>query len=163
MKIFPKSAYGNILFILPLAAFLLLSFIVLPATATPPNTVSLTYGQETSDLDVTITHPVMSMQGHYIKEVKLTVNGNVVRDSQYTSQTADTFTYTYPLALTPGDLVEATVICALSGSGTGTFIMPGPTATMQAGLPAATTARATVLAITALAGIGFALMVRRWD
>jgi hypothetical protein len=159
MKIFPESACGNLLFILPLAVFLLLSFLVLPATATPPGTVSLTYGQKTSDLDVTITHPVMGMQGHYINEVKLTVNGNVVNDSTYTSQPADTFTYTYPLALKPGDMVEATAICSLSGSGTGMFIMPGPTATMKAGLPAA----ATAPAFTALAGIGIVLAIRSRD
>jgi hypothetical protein len=157
MKIFPESASRNLIFILPLAALLMFSLIVLPAAATPPGTVSLTYGQKTSVLEVTITHPVMGMKGHYIKEVKLTVNGNVVNGSAYTSQPVDTFTCTYPLALKPGDMVEATAICSLSGSGTGTFIMPGPTATMQASLPAA------VSAITALAGIGIVLTIRRRD
>jgi hypothetical protein len=139
-----------------------LSLIVLPAAATPPSSVVLAYSQKTSDLDVTITHPVMGMKEHYIKEVILTVNGNVVSDSAYTSQPDDTFTYTYPLALKPGDSVEATAICSLSGSGTGTFILPGPTATMQAGLPAEAPARATVPPITALAGIGIILAIRRW-
>ena len=160
MKIFSESVTCHSLVILPLAALLVLSLMVLPAAATPPRTVSLSYGQNTSDLSVTIAHPVMGMKGHYISEVKLTVNKNVVNDSTYTSQPADTFTYTYPLALKPGDVVEATVICSLSGSGTGTFIMPGPTATMQAGLPAASTPNASIPAVIALAGTGIVLAIR---
>jgi hypothetical protein len=163
MILFPASAPGNPRFILPLAALLVLSLIVLPVAATPPSSVSLTFGQNTSDLSVTIVHPIMGMNGHYIKEVKLTVNGNVVNDSLYTSQPADTFTYTYPLALKPGDTVEATAICSLSGSGSGTFIMPGPTATAPGGpdQPAAPTQKSPAAPITLVAGIWIVFAIRQ--
>jgi hypothetical protein len=163
MNFFPESAPGNPLFILPLAALLVLSLLVLPAAATPPGSVSLAFGQNTSDLSVTIAHPVMGMNGHYIQEVKLTVNGNGVNDSMYTSQPADTFTYTYPLALKPGDKVEATAICSLSGSGSGTFIMPGLTATAPGGpgQPAVPTQKSSAALITLVAGIGIVLVIRQ--
>jgi hypothetical protein len=163
MIFFPAHAPGNPRFILLLAALLVLSLIVLPAAATPPGSVSLTYGQYTSDMSVTIVHPVMGMNGHYIKEVKLTVNGNVVNDSLYTSQPADTFTYTYPLSLKPGDTVEATAICSLSGSGSGTFIMPGLTATAPGGQgqPAVPTQKSSAALITLVAGIGIVVAIRQ--
>ena len=152
-----RAAYSR----LPVALLLLLLLVAVPVAATPPSAMSLSYDQSSSELSVTITHPVMNIPGHYIKYVNLTVNGNVDNDSLYTSQPADTFTYMYPLVLRPGDLVEATATCSLSGSGTATFIMPGSTATAPAGQPASPTPKESLPVITTLAGIVAVFAIRR--
>ena len=147
-----------------LAAVLLICIIPVPAAATPPSSVVLSYDQGSSVLSATITHPILNIPNHYIKEVKLTVNGNVVNDSFYTGQAADIVTYPYPLALRPGDVVEATAVCSIAGSGTGKFIMPGPTATAPAGpgQPAtAPTQKASAPVLAAVAGTGVLFAVRR--
>ena len=163
MKPFPRfrSCYRTPALLL--AAVLLLALIPAPGTATSPSSVSLSYGQVSSDLSVTIDHPVLNIKNHYIREVQLTVNGKVVNDSTYTSQPSDTFTYTYPLALSPGNVVVATATCSLSGSGTGTFIMPGPTADARdrSDKPAAPTQKASTAIITLVAGPGIILAIRR--
>jgi len=144
-------------FLLPAAAVLAcLLLVALPASANPPKSVEISYDQLTSDLSVTIDHPAGGISGHYIKEVSLTVNGNMVSDSFYTSQPADVFTYTYPLSLKPGDVVVATATCSITGTGSRTFIMPGPTVTA-----AETEEKAPVPAAIPLAALAAALAFRR--
>ena len=125
------------------------------AWANPPTAMAISYDQGTSDLSVSITHPAGGISGHYIKEVTLTVNGNVVNDSIYTSQPADEFTYTYPLLLKPGDVVVATATCSIAGTGSRTFIMPGPTATEPV------TEKASVPVVLSLAALAAVLALRR--
>jgi len=159
------SCHTGIAPALMLSAVLFICLIPVPAAATPPSSVVLSYDQLSSVLSVTITHPILGIQNHYIKEVKLTVNNNVVNDSIYTGQTSDIVTNTYLLALRPGDVVEATAVCSIGGSGTGKFIMPGPTATVPAGSvqPAETSMqKASVSMITIAASIGILLVIRKW-
>lgn len=149
---------------LVLSAVLLACCIPVPAAATPPTAVVLSYDQSSSVLSVAITHPILNIPNHYIREVKLAVNDRIVNDSAYTGQVSDTVTYTYPLALRPGDVVEATAVCSLAGSGTGQFLMPGPTAAAPAGpdQPAAVpTQKASAPVLAAVAGIGVLLMIRK--
>ena len=121
------------------AAFLLVIVLAAPASATPPSAMSLSYDPAGSVLSVSITHPSLNIPHHYIREVTITVNGAIANDSFYTSQPGGEFTYTYPLALRPGDVVETTAACSLSGSATRSFTVPGPAAVAPAG-PAGTTA-----------------------
>ncbi|MFA4876724.1 MAG: hypothetical protein WC586_04880 [Methanoregula sp.] len=109
-----------------LAALLVFGcLIILPASANPPSAVILTYNETSSDLSVTITHPVADPQTHYIRKVVITVNGNTVTDASYTSQPSpDTFTRTYPLRVKPGDAVKVTANCSLAGSGSGELTIP---------------------------------------
>ncbi len=161
---FSHAYHAGIAPALLLSAVLLICIIPVPAAATPPSSVVLSYDQASSVLSVTITHPILNIPEHYIKEVKLTVNGNAVNDSSYTGQASDIVTYTYPLALRPGDLVEATAVCSIAGSGTGKFILPGPAANAPAGPDqpaAAPTQKASAPAITAVAGLGIILTIRR--
>ena len=96
-----------------LTGFLIIS----PASAHPPSDMVLSYNGITKDLQVTITHQVPNPQEHYIREVAVTINGKAVNTSTYTSQPApDTFTYTYPVAVSPGDDIEVVARCSLAGS-----------------------------------------------
>lgn len=115
-------------------AFLVISVcagvVVFPAAAHAPSDMSISSNELSKMLNVTITHQVPNPQAHYVKEVRVTLNGNVVSDSPYTSQPApDTFTYTYPLLPAPGDTIEVTASCNIAGSISRTMYIPGPTAT----------------------------------
>ena len=117
-----------ILDFLVIAAFV--GLVVHPAAAHAPSDMSLSYNELSKELVVTITHQVPNPQAHYVREVRVTINGTVVNDSQYTSQPAsDTFTYTYPVLPTPGDTIEVTASCSIAGSISRQMYMPGPTAT----------------------------------
>ncbi len=112
--------------------------IVLPAAAHAPSDMSISYYELSKMLNVTITHQVPNPQAHYVKEVRVTINGNTVHDVYYTSQPSpDTFTYTYPLLPDPGNTIEVTATCSIAGSISRTMYMPGPTATFpgQTGTP----------------------------
>nr|WP_320160082.1 hypothetical protein [uncultured Methanoregula sp.] len=92
-------------------------FFIIPAGATPPSDVILSYNELSSELSVTITHPVVDPTTHYIREVVITDNGKTITDASYTSQpTKDTFTRTYPIQAKPGDDIEVTAACNLAGS-----------------------------------------------
>jgi len=125
-----------------IVAFLVIAvcawIIVLPAAAHAPSDMSISYNELSKVLNVTITHQVPSPQAHYVKEVRVTINGNTVHDEYYTSQPSpDTFTYTYPLLPEPGNTIEVTAYCNIAGSISRTMYMPGPTATApgQTGTP----------------------------
>jgi len=67
---------------------------------------------------------------HYVREVRVTINGKMVNHAQYTSQPVpDTFTYTYPVLPMPGNTIEVTASCSIGGSISRHMYMPGPTAT----------------------------------
>jgi hypothetical protein len=124
------------------AILVLAALLVIPAAATPPTAVDLSYNDVAGQLNVTITHPVPNPDVHYIKNVMVKVNDDVVINRDYTSQpTTDTFTYTYAIPLQAGDTVRATATCVLTGSLTGTLTIPAPvhvTASPTATMPVPT-------------------------
>jgi hypothetical protein len=127
---------NNILAFLVIAVFVWI--VVHPAAAHAPSDMSISYNELSKELNVTIKHQVPNPQAHYVKEVRVTINGNVVHDSQYTSQPSpDTFTYTYPVLPAPGDAIEVTASCSITGSISRTMYIPGSTATApgQPGTP----------------------------
>ena len=79
---------------------------------------------------MTVTHVVDDPAMHFVRKAEIRKNGETVISETYTGQPSkDTFTYRYPLILSPGDEIVATVECSIGGSATARFIMPGPTAT----------------------------------
>lgn len=119
---------NHILVFLVIAA--LTGIVVIPAAAHAPSDMSISYNERSGELNVTITHQVPDPGVHYVREVLVTINGNVVHDRQYTSQPAPgAFTYTYPLLPRPGELIEVTASCNIAGSISRQMFMPGPTAT----------------------------------
>jgi hypothetical protein len=138
------------------ATILALAFLLVnPVAATPPTAVDLAYSDVTGQLNVTITHPVPNPDAHYIKNVMVKVNDDVVINRDYTSQpTRDTFTYTYALPLKPGDTVRVTATCVLFGSLTETLVIPEPVSATasQAAAPAATPTPKAAEGLLPLAG-----------
>ncbi|MCK7504898.1 MAG: hypothetical protein MZV70_12965 [Desulfobacterales bacterium] len=59
-------------------------------------------------LVVKITHTSNNPDRHFVKEVVVKKNGQVVQRGEYTKQAGDTFTYTYKMAATGADTIEVT-------------------------------------------------------
>jgi hypothetical protein len=99
------------------------------AAAHPPGRMELAYSEQTGEVVITVTHVVDDPALHYIKKVDVRKNGETVISETYAGQPSkDTFTYRYPLILSPGDEIVATAECSIGGSATARFIMPGPKA-----------------------------------
>lgn len=127
MKSCRKHPAGLSVPVLLVSAVILLVILPLPAAATPPSSVTPSYNERTSALDLTIDHPVYGNPSHFIRHITVMVNGHVVDETEYTGQPSGVFTVTSTRVLRPGDIVEVTAECSLSGTGSGKFIMPGPT------------------------------------
>lgn len=159
MLLFRKIPSGEYV----LAAAILFLLLTAPVAAHPPVSVTPVYDQNTSLLGVTIVHPVQGNSRHYITAVSISVNGRVVNKTEYTSQPSDTFTYTYPLELRPGNSVAVMASCSQFGERSATFIMPGET---QAVSPAGTvpvqvlTQQSPVSLFTLAAGAAVAVIMR---
>ena len=161
----PCSEYraGPSVLVLLVSAVIIIAFLPVPAAATPPSSVTPSYNERTSALDVTIDHTVYGNPSHFIRHITVRVNGHVVDETEYTSQQSGIFTVTSTRALRPGDTVEVTAECSLSGTGSGKFIMPGPTATAETRgtVPAAAPTRKSPLPVLlTFAGTAGALAVR---
>ena len=89
-----------------------------PSEANPPKKVTAEYHVETRTLSVTVEHPALIFWLHHIKSVEIRLNGKLVQTVEYETQPGDTFTYTYTVAASPGDVIEATAYCNLYGSKT---------------------------------------------
>lgn len=106
----------------------LLSF-PLPASATSPSDVQLSYLEQEDTLQVTITHNSYLPGSHYIKRVEIQKNSEKPMVQEYTGQPDKaTFTYRYKLSLKEGDRVEVKAICNLYGSRSASLVITGPAA-----------------------------------
>jgi len=54
--------------------------------AHPPKSVTVTYNE--GKLKIVVVHKVKDPTSHYIKTIKISVDGNVVKELKYTSQTS---------------------------------------------------------------------------
>lgn len=137
--------------------------IVVPAAATPPSAMSISFDSTTHNLTVTITHATLDPTTHYIKDVKVNINGQTVNDYRYTSQpTPDTFTYVYTLMPKRGDTIEVTATCSLAGSATRELTIPEGstgTATGQAALPPVT--QKAAVGLLPIAGLLVIVLARK--
>jgi hypothetical protein len=85
-------------------------------SAHPPSDLNLTYNQTTGNLSTTFSHQVKDSQTHFLKDVKIDLNGNETVMA-YTSQpTADIFTYEYPVNASPKSVINVTGDCIIGGS-----------------------------------------------
>lgn len=89
--------------------------------ADAPKDVTMQYDSGSQTLSVTIAHKSSFPSFHHIKTVEIKKNNAVVNTSSYDTQPAEVpFTYTYKVVAAPGDKLEATATCSLSGSKTAT-------------------------------------------
>ena len=109
---------------------ILLFVMIGTAAAHSPSRLQLAYSEQTGEVVMTVTHVVDDPATHFVRKAEIRKNGETVISETYTGQPSkDTFTYRYPLILSPGDEIVATAECSIGGSATARFIMPGPTAT----------------------------------
>jgi len=104
----------------PIILFLMAS-IAIPYTvcANAPSGMTVSFNLETQDLRVTITHPVNDQTTHYIYEVKIEKNGVLYNTSLYDNQPdLNSFSYTYLVNATTGDIIDVTASCIQGGSKT---------------------------------------------
>lgn len=105
-------------------AFIIIWFLIVSATscsvsAHTPSAMTLSYNLETHDLRVTITHQVTDPTTHYIAKVDIKKNGAIYNTSLYSEQPdSNSFTYTYKVNATLGDVIEVTISCNQGGSKT---------------------------------------------
>jgi desulfoferrodoxin (superoxide reductase-like protein) len=109
-----KTAAARILVILVSALFVL----SLPCTglAHSPDRMEVAYDYKAQTLSVQITHPSNNPDRHYVKEVIVKKNGQVVSRGEYNKQAGDTFAYTFQVAATGADTFEITAVCNIRGS-----------------------------------------------
>lgn len=109
-----KTSAVRVLLIVVSALFVL----SLPCTAPAhsPDRMELAYDAKTQTLSVKITHPSNNPDRHYVKEVVVKKNGQVVARGEYNKQPGDTFVYTFRVAATGADTFEVTAVCNIRGS-----------------------------------------------
>lgn len=103
-------------------ATLTVLFSAAPVEAHPPSSVSIEYDMEEELLTVDVTHSVGDPQTHFIYNVVVEVDGDVVIDENYNSQPDETiFQYTYELSVEEGSTIVTTAYCNQQGSGSDTI------------------------------------------
>ena len=106
---------GFVVFLL----FIFLSIHSIPAYATAPKDLKLVYDSNTQTLHATITHSSPAPTFHYIKKVEIKKNGELISTNDYKNQPdKSTFSYTYTIPASEGDILEVTASCNLWGAKT---------------------------------------------
>lgn len=83
----------------------------------PASDMILSYNLENQVLSVKITHFVSNPQNHFIDNVTISINQEIIHIFNYTSQPSNSsFTYTYQINATLGDEIEVYTHCNLGGS-----------------------------------------------
>ena len=99
--------------VLLLLAFLL---IIATASANPPSDLKLTYNQTTGNLSAAFTHMVSDPGTHFLKTVKIALNGNQTTNEYSSQPTPESFTYVYHLNATNGTFIDLIGECNIFGS-----------------------------------------------
>lgn len=82
-----------------------------------PGAMVLDYNFGNQKLGVTITHNVADPNSHYIENVKVWNNDNLIINQDYTSQpSTSSFTYSYDITAVSGDVLKVTATCSISGN-----------------------------------------------
>lgn len=101
-----------------------ISSIVPLVCAHAPATMTAGYNIENQELQVTISHQVSSATTHYISKIEIKKNEELYNTSIYTNQpTTNTFTYTYKVNATTGDVIDVYASCSQGGSKTAQIIV----------------------------------------
>jgi hypothetical protein len=148
--------------VIAVLAFAVCLFAV-PVMAHAPADMSIRFDPNTAKIYITITHPVDDPATHYLKTVRVKLNGRVISDPDYKNQpTKDTFTYTYDVNANPGDSVWVTAICVQGGTLEKSYEVPQPVSPatrtqLPATIPLPTQAQAqppATVPLTARASLG---------
>lgn len=105
---------------------LVMVFFTAPAYSHGPSSVTLKYDLQKQTLTVSVTHSPFSGD-HYVKEIEIGKNGQVVGKYPYSAQAGESFTYTYQIPAKAGDTLEVKASCSKYGSKTGKILVREPT------------------------------------
>jgi desulfoferrodoxin (superoxide reductase-like protein) len=108
-----------------LAVLAFFAFCPVTASANAPKEVKLAYDVASKTLQATITHTPHS-DSHYVQKVEIKKNGEIVTLQEYTSQSGDTFTYSYKVKAAAGDILEVKASCSRFGSKTAKLTVGQP-------------------------------------
>lgn len=98
-----------------------------PAGAHAATDMDISYDFTTAKISVTVTHPVDDPATHYLRTVRVKLNGAVISDPDYKSQpTENTFTLTYDVNAHTGDVIDVTAICSRGGTLGKSYKIPEP-------------------------------------
>lgn len=109
------------------AVFLLLLLWLLPVTAGahPPSEMALSYDSSRGTLTVTITHSVGNPSSHYIDEISIAKNGEVLESHAYENQPERaSFAYTYAVEAQTGDEMTVRADCSRLARKTSPLLFP---------------------------------------
>ncbi|HNR28329.1 MAG TPA: desulfoferrodoxin family protein [Bacteroidales bacterium] len=103
--------------------FTLLLLMVLPIVmnANPAHKVTLVYDAETAKLSVTIVHPVMDTEKHFISEITVLVGDKEIEKKELTKQStkeSETYEITLP-GLSKGNVITVEAKCNQFGRKSG--------------------------------------------
>jgi desulfoferrodoxin (superoxide reductase-like protein) len=113
-----------------LISLMLITTIILStqAIAHPPQDMVLLYDFEIKILTVTITHNSPGPTLHYINQVNIKVNDELIISESYDSQPSTSqFSYTYTVQAETGDEIEVMAFCNIQGSITRSITVRDPT------------------------------------
>jgi hypothetical protein len=114
-----KSVISTFVFSALLFVLMIFCFSPRVSYADAPQDVKIEYDSSGQTLAVTIAHKSSFPGFHHIKTVEIKKNAAVVITTNYDTQPDKSpFSFTYKVAAAPGDKLEATVTCSLSGSKT---------------------------------------------
>jgi len=90
--------------------------------ADPPQDISLSYDPATQMLTANITHKSTFTGLHYVKQVEIRKNNQLVSKNEYASQPGKTtFSRNYNIPATENDLLEVNAFCNIQGQKTATL------------------------------------------
>jgi hypothetical protein len=115
-----------------ICAFLAITILVqgTPVSAHTPGSPNLSYDFPSQVLTIAVSHNVADVNTHYIVTVIIEKNSVEVLRRDYTSQNSTTsFSATYNLPATHGDVLSVTAICFISGQSTNEITVSDPAAT----------------------------------
>ena len=99
-----------------LLVFCLFAF-SLPASATPPTSISLSYDLAQGTLHVEAIHPTSNLDKNFVRLMKVSVNDQEVSSLNYYKQNDyDKFSDDVPLTAQVGDVIKVELFCAEGGS-----------------------------------------------
>lgn len=109
--------------LLALAACILAS----PVAAHSPADMDIWFDPSAAKIFITVTHRVDDPQTHYLKTVRVKLNGAVISDPDYKSQPNDNmFTLSYDVNAHTGDVIDVTAICSRGGTLAKSHTIPEP-------------------------------------
>ena len=99
--------------------------LTMPAQATSPSSIELTYDQKARTLHIVVKHVTAHMRKHYIRKIEISKNAEKPVAHYYSSQTsASEQIVDISLKAKPHDTIHVEAVCSSAGRGAQDLIVP---------------------------------------